>query len=183
MRSFSIILVLMVLIGASVARCDSSPGDSALADWVEYRNADLGFELKCPPGAIITSTDSLTLKIELPFEPGTKLKTKNMTVKIREASSPTDCFGQIMWKDTIKINGIEFNYIPGFKWDHAMGGLDFFASDYYTFRDNKCIMLFFRMGKRDTTGFTDDPVPPDPPDKDIDTVIFDQMLATFRFVE
>lgn len=153
--------------------------------WSKYHNNDYGFEFEYPPHSTLSHNAmfSFSVSVELPYTPKTKIERKNMTISIQKHTTPEDCFGQTAWHGETKINDIDFHYIPGV-WEHASGGLTFYASDYTTMHHDTCVMLTFRLGMRDSSGFVENPTPvPEPPEKDLDTNVFDTMLSTFKFTD
>jgi hypothetical protein len=92
------------------------PGPSSLIlqmfsppDWWEtYSNSELGFEFHYPPDVVMESENG-ALNINFPFNPGTTLKVKSITVDARAVVEET-CYGGIDWQGMLPINGVDFYY-------------------------------------------------------------------------
>lgn len=153
------------------------------AQWSTYRNLEWGYEIRYPEGAQVLLDEAGGVRIELPYTPGTQLEDKYASVTIEEVSAPSECFGLVSWEGVKVINGVEYHYFPGFKWESAMGGLNFFAADFHTVQGDRCYKLNFRLGVRDTTGFSDATALPPPPEADLDTEVFTKILSTFRLLD
>jgi hypothetical protein len=141
------------------------------ADWPIYTDTQAGFELRYPPVAT-PLVEQGVLNLKFPFAPGTQMEVKSITVDARPVVEET-CYGGIDWQGVTLLNGIDFKYNQGELWEHAMGGLSFYRSDFAAYIDDMCYRVALRMGVRVASGATGNaPLPtPDRTDLDIDVLL------------
>ena len=146
--------------------------------WKTYSNPELGFEFHYPPDAVL-ETENGALNINFPFNPGTTMEVKSITVDVRPVVEET-CYGGLNWQGVIPINGVDFKYFQGKMWEQAMGGLSFFRSDFATFNKELCYRIALRMAVRDDSGVSGNPPKPTPDRDDLDIEVLLNVLSTFK---
>jgi hypothetical protein len=153
------------------------------AGWVCYTNATYGFEVCYPPDATISSSTPEHARISFPVAPGTNLSEKWMDVDA--ASGLATC-----------VSPQAAGYAPGTTNDthRTIAGLDFLvqsgsqgaAGNFYnwtgfsTQRANICVSL---SGVVHTTDALNYPTPPPTVDPAAESAVFDQIAATFRWLD
>ncbi|MGD0806843.1 MAG: hypothetical protein ABSA10_05180 [Anaerolineales bacterium] len=153
------------------------------AGWVCYTNATYGFEVCYPPDATISSSTPEHARISFPVAPGTNLAEKWMDVDA--ASGPATC-----------VSPQAAGYAPGTTNDthRTIAGLDFLVQSgsqgaagnfydwtgYSTQRANICMSLSGVVHMTDALNY---PTPPPTVDPAAEGVVFDQIAATFRWLD
>jgi hypothetical protein len=146
--------------------------------WKTYSNPELGFEFHYPPDAVL-KTENGALNINFPFNPGTTMEVKSITVDVRPVVEET-CYGGLNWQGVIPINGVDFKYFQGEMWEQVMGGLSFFRSDFATFSKEYCYRIALRMAVRDDSGVSGNRPKPTPDRDDLDIEVLLNVLSTFK---
>jgi hypothetical protein len=153
------------------------------AGWVCYTNATYGFEVCYPPDATFSSSTPEHARISFPVTAGTNLAEKWMDVDA--ASGLSTC-----------VSPQAAGYAPGTTNDthRTIAGLDFLVQSgsqgaagnfynwmgYSTQRAAVCASL---SGVVHTTDALNYPTPPPTIDPAAESVVFDQITATFRWLE
>jgi hypothetical protein len=155
-----------------------TPAATPAADWLTFTNRRYGFEFKYPPpGPIIAANDTFAT-IHLPFVQGTVLQDKSLYVSALENANT--CMGGYplpQSSENVTINGIPFLKQTGqdrgttylFRW-----------TSYSTPRNNVCVSLNFIL-------YSLNPGQPATPpvvyDEAAESAIFEQIIATYRWLE
>jgi len=159
-----------------------------IGQWKVYRNEEYGFELKYPEGSKLEekTTESWegkrVLRLDLPFTSKTKLKEKYLTIMVGEGKPETCCRGCLVGvSEKVSINGTDFSKeIAG---DCAMQAC-YGYENYYSTKDNKCFSLDFVLHYTtiNSPEFSDAWKLMDF-DKNQESVICNQVLSTFNFID
>ena len=166
-----------------IARTASTPPTLTpippINDWLLYTNPTYGLEFKYPPQAQILNQTANTLKMNLPFTPGTNLHEKYLEMIVREninpCRSPLATSSMLGSSETVVINGISFLKETG--GDGAAGNFyDWVA--YSTTRNTACISMDFVLHSVNAGNF---PTPPPIFDKAAESVLFTRMMETFAW--
>lgn len=155
-----------------------TPSATPAVDWLTFTNRRYSFELKYPPpGPIIANNDTFAT-IHLPFVQGTALQDKSLYITAYE--NVNTCMGAFplpQSSDNVTINGIPFLKQTG--QDSGAGHLFRWIS-YSTPRNNVCVSLNFILD------FLNPGTPATPPavyDEAAESAIFEQIVATYRWLE
>ncbi|HSL42482.1 MAG TPA: CARDB domain-containing protein, partial [Anaerolineales bacterium] len=148
-------------------------------DWLLYTNSLHGFQFRYPSQAqIVDQTDS-SLKMNLPFMPGTNLREKYLQMTVRENVNP--CLSPLADNglpgapENVTINGISF--LKQTAADGGVGHLHEWVA-YFTLKNNACISMDFVLHSLNPGNFS---TPPPIFDKAAESAVFTQMMATFAF--
>ena len=148
------------------------------SDWLKYTNPTYGFEFKYPPQAQIVEQSSNSLKMNLPFIPGTNLREKYLQMTVIENANP--CQSPLSSisppgspRETVVINGISFlKQVGG---DAGVGHRREWVG-YSTLKNNACISMDFVLHSLNA----DNSEPPLPEfDKAAESAVFGQIMGTF----
>jgi hypothetical protein len=153
------------------------------AGWVCYSNATYGFEVCYPPDATISSTTPEHARISFPVAPGTNLAEKWMDVDA--ASGPATCvssqaagYAPGTTNDTHRtIAGLYFLVQSG---SQGAAGNFYDWTGYSTQRANICVSLSGVVHMTDALNY---PTPPPTVNPAAEGVVFDQIAATFRWLD
>jgi photosystem II stability/assembly factor-like uncharacterized protein len=166
-----------------IARTSSTPPTLTpippINDWLLYTNPTYGFEFKYPPQAQIINQTANTLKLNLPFSPGTNLHEKYLEMIVREnvdpCRSPLATSSMLASSETVVINGISFLKETG--GDGAAGNFyDWVA--YSAPRNNACISMDFVLHSVNAGNYS---TPPPIFDKAAESALFTRMMETFAW--
>lgn len=149
------------------------------SDWLTYTNPQYGFEFKYPPQAQIVNQAANSVKMNLPFTPGTTLAEKYLQTSVVENANPCQSPLSATSRpgsptETIVINGVSFlKQVGG---DAAAGNL-YDWTGYSTRRGNVCISMDFMLHSLNA-------IYPPPPefDKAAESAVFTQVMSTFAFL-
>jgi hypothetical protein len=155
-----------------------TPSATPATDWLTFTNRRYGFEFKYPPpGPIIANNDTFAT-IHLPFVQGTVLQDKSLYVSALE--NVNTCMGGFplpQSSENVTINGITFLKQTG--QDSGAGHL-FRWTSYSTPRNNVCVSLNFML---DSLNPGTPATPPALYDEAAESAIFEQIVATYRWLE
>jgi photosystem II stability/assembly factor-like uncharacterized protein len=147
-------------------------------DWLRYANSTYGFEFKYPPQAQILEQTNNSLKMNLPFTPGTNLVEKYLQMSVNENLNPcrsplSDTSPPGSPTETIVINGISFfKQVGG---DAGMSQLHEWVG-YSTLQGNACISMDFVLHSIARGAYA---TPPPEFDKAAESAVFAQVMGTF----
>jgi hypothetical protein len=153
------------------------------AGWICYQNDAFGFEVCYPFGSAFTTASDSHSRIGLAFLMGTNLVEKWMDVDSRDVVS--DCVSPqaegyaagSLDEETRTINGLEFFVQSG---EDAGAGNQYAWTGYSTERDDVCVSL---TGVLHSTNPTFYPTPPPEYDPAGEIAVFDEIAATFRWLD
>jgi hypothetical protein len=184
------ILAFMVLLAVSACGTVTVPAATPTplppeipAGWICYQNPTFGFEVCYPEGAFITTASDSHSRIQLNFLSGTNLVDKWMDVDSREgladcASPQAEGYAAgSLTEETRTINGLEFFVQSG---ADAGAGNQYAWTGYSTERDGVCVSL---TGVLHSTNPAMYPTPPPEYDPAGEAAVFDEIVATFRWLE
>ena len=150
-------------------------------NWLKYTNPTYGFEFQYPSQSQIIDQSSNSLKMNLPFTPGTNLREKYLQMTVIENADP--CQSPLSSTsppgsptETVVINGISFLKQTG--GDAGVGHLHEWVG-YSTLKNNACISMDFVLHSLNAGNFE---TPPPVFDKAAESVVFTQMMNTFGFL-
>ncbi|HEX9838673.1 MAG TPA: NBR1-Ig-like domain-containing protein [Anaerolineales bacterium] len=150
-------------------------------DWLTYTNIPYGFQFKYPPQAVVLDQTSNSLKMNLPFVPGTNLREKYLQLTVLENVNP--CQSPLSSisppgspTETVVFNGISFfKQIGG---DAGVGHLHEWVG-YSTLKNNACISMDFVLHSLNAGNYA---TPPPIFDKAAESAVFLQMMGTFAWL-
>lgn len=155
-----------------------TPSATPAAEWLTFTNLRYGFEFKYPPSGPIIANNDTFATIHLPFMQGTVLQDKSLYVSALENANT--CMGGYplpQSSENVTINGIPFLKQTGqdrgttylFRW-----------TSYSTPRNNVCVSMNFVL-------YSLNPGQPATPpvvyDEAAESSIFEQIIATYRWLE
>ena len=148
------------------------------SDWLKYTNLAYGFEFKYPPQAVILDQTNNSLKMDLPFTPGTNLREKYLQVSVVENANP--CQSPLSYlsrpgspTETVVFNGISFLKQTG--GDAGVGHLHEWVG-FSTLKNNACISMDFVLHSLNPGNYA---TPPPVFDRAAESAVFAQMMGTF----
>ena len=95
----AVLLILVVFVSAMLCFAQSS-------SYEVYRNLTCGFELRYPAGGQLTRIAPDTVRIDLPFAPGTTLREKYLQIKV-------DSGKEYRFDNGIQIDGMKLRFDRG----------------------------------------------------------------------
>ena len=147
--------------------------------WLTYTNQPYGFQFSYPPQAQIVDQTAASVKMNLPFTPGTNLVEKYLQMSVNENVSP--CQSPLSSTsppgsptETVVINGISFFKQMG--GDAGAGHLHEWVA-WSTLRGNACISMDFVLHSLGAFA-----TPPPVFDKAAESAMFAQIMNTFAWV-
>jgi hypothetical protein len=149
-----------------------------LADWLTYENVECSFEIRVPPGSIITPGADSDI-IGLPFTPGTNLSEKYIQITCRSGVVPCESpYAEGYAPGTLPVtlqdfNGVTFAVMQG---GDAGAGNFYDWTAYSTTTGSLCIDLSFMLHSLNAMNF-DPPVPEY--DVAAESAIFEEIMNTF----
>jgi photosystem II stability/assembly factor-like uncharacterized protein len=149
--------------------------------WLTYTNQQYGLQFNYPPQAQIVNETSNSVKMNLPFIPGTNLVEKYLQLSVNENVDPcqsplSDTSRPGSPTETVVINGISFfKQVGG---DAAAGNLREWVG-YSTQRNNGCISMNFMLHSLGAGAYQ---TPPPVFDKAAESAMFTQIMNTFAFL-
>ena len=152
-------------------------------NWKTYRNDRYGFEFQYPKEATLQPDNNGTVSIQLPFEQGTNLISKNVqVVAVFSPSCPPLNMPRVTDGPPVVKNNISFTQQFGL--EGGMNQLDE-STRYVTVHNNFCVALLFDLHSANYEAVyrgTNQAIPPGF-NKTKETLVFDQILSTFRFTK
>jgi len=155
-----------------------TPSATPAADWLTFTNTRYGFKFKYPPPGPAVANNDTFATIYLPFVQGTVLQDKSLYVSAFE--NVNTCMGGLplpQSSENVTINGITFLKQTG--QDSGAGHL-FRWTSYSTPRNNVCVSLNFML---DSLNPGTPATPPALYDEAAESAIFEQIVATYRWLE
>ena len=148
--------------------------------WPTYTNQQYGFQFNYPPQAQIVDQTASSVKMNLPYTPGTNLVEKYLQMSVNENVNP--CQSPLSSTsppesptETVLINGISFfKQVGG---DAGVGHLREWVA-FSTQRNNACISMDFMLHSLGTGAFQ---TPPPVFDKTAESAVFMQIMNTFAW--
>jgi photosystem II stability/assembly factor-like uncharacterized protein/uncharacterized protein YgiM (DUF1202 family) len=169
-------------VGPSIVRVEGGTPPTITPNpstWPTYTNSQYGFQFKYPPQAQIVDQSANSVKMNLPFTPGTNLVEKYLQNSVVEnanlCQSPlSDTSPPGSPTETVMINGISFLKQTG--GDAAAGNLYEWIA-YSTLKGNICISMDFVLHSLGA-------IYPPPPvfDKAAESAVFTQIMSTFGWL-
>lgn len=151
--------------------------------WQTYRDERAGFELKYPAEGKLTPQEG-SIRIDLPFAPGTNLVEKYLTITAGPPPAGGCTSPQLAGyqpgtipTERVLVNGVEFTRatING-----AAAGNRYDATSYWTEAAGTCIVLDFVLHSTVPQNY---PTPPPEFDAAKESEVFTAIVATFRQIE
>jgi hypothetical protein len=182
------IIISAVLAASLACNISQSPTPTPVpatipAGWVCYTNVTYGFEFCYPSDATFTSTTPEHGRISFPVAPGTNLSEKWMDVDAGTGLSTCESTqgagyapGSIT-SSTQTIAGLDFLVQSG---SQGAAGNFYDWTGYSTQRANVCVSLSGVVHTLDALNF---PTPPPTVVLTAESVIFDEIVATFRWLD
>jgi heat shock protein HslJ len=151
--------------------------------WPVYRNETFGFEIGYPEGGANPPTGNDTsMRIDLPFTAGTNLQEKYL--QIDASSGATECASPLtagyapgaLTPESVTIGGLDWTKVSG---SDAGAGNYYDFTAYTTTQGDTCVSLSFMLHSTAAQNYT-------PPlqefDRDAESAIFEQIVATFHWL-
>lgn len=159
--------------------------DAATArEWRVYRNVQYGYELMYPSDARLNAdADGQHTTISLPFTPGTNLQEKYVLVSVGQgrdgcANPLSDGYmPETMQSEDLLLNGIRFQKQSGAK---GVGDSWYEWVSYSTMKGQQCVNVDFVLHSTNLGSYY--PTPPLEFDRDKETMIFQAILLTIRWL-
>lgn len=151
--------------------------------WQTYRDERAGFELKYPAEGKLTPQEG-SVRIDLPFAPGTNLVEKYLTITAGPPPAGGCASPQLAGyqpgtipTEQVLVDGVEFTRatING-----AAAGNRYHATSYWTEAAGTCIVLDFVLHSTTPQNY---PTPPPEFDAAKESEVFTAIVATFRWLE
>jgi hypothetical protein len=183
---FAILILLTVSACGTVtvpAATPTPPSPGVPAGWVCYTNTAYGFEVCYPAASALTTASDEHSRINLPFLSDTNLVEKWMDVDSREGLA--DCVSPqaegyaagSLDEETRTISGLEFFVQSG---ENNGAGNRYAWTGYSTERGGVCVSL---TGVLHSTNPSFYPTPPAEYDPAGEAALFDEIVATFHWLE
>ncbi len=155
---------------------------SPAGNWLTFTNITYGFQFNHPgDGQIVPGGSDTSTRIALPFVQGTNLREKYMEMVVVEnvnpCRSPLAGISMVDTSGTVVINGIPFLKETG--GDAGAGNIYQWVA-YSTPRDNACVSLEFVLHSLNAGNF---PTPPPVFDYAAESLVFDQIVSTFAWLD
>lgn len=168
---------------ATVAHACNIPAPDASipngASWATYCSPSYGFGFRYPPGTL-NHTEQFD-QIALPFAPGTNLVEKLLAVVVKEGATDCSAANASPYQDNGPTSEmVTFNGVPFKKESYAgVGAGNLYESvTYSTLRGQTCLGLTFTLHSGNLGNYA---TPPAAFDKDAESAVFEQIMATFAW--